>query len=95
MMVRQFIETTVFSKRWLELRLSDDDLLELQTQLMKRPTAGSVIQGTGGARKFRFALENKGKSGGARIIYVNVFQDEQIHLLLCYHKSEQEDLTEP
>jgi hypothetical protein len=74
--------------------LNDDDLIELQNQLMKRPTAGSVIQGTGGARKLRFALKNVGKSGGVRVIYVNVLIDEQIHLLLCYAKSGQEDLTE-
>ena len=93
MMVRQFVETSVFSKRWTELGLDDDDLLALQTHLIKRPTSGLVIPGTGGARKLRFALSNRGKSGGARIIYVDVLQDKQIHLLLCYSKSEQENLT--
>ncbi|MDR2167971.1 MAG: type II toxin-antitoxin system RelE/ParE family toxin [Clostridiales bacterium] len=93
-MLRQFVETTIFSKRWLELGLDDDDLLELQKYLMKNPTSGNIIIGTGGARKLRFALPNKGKRGGVRVIYVDVLQDEQIHLLLCYAKSKQGNLTE-
>ena len=93
-MVRQFVETSVFTRRWTELGLGDDNLLELQKYLIKRPASGAVISGTGGARKLRFALSNKGKSSGARVIYVDILQDEQIHLLLCYIKSEQEDLTE-
>ena len=93
-MVRQFVETTVFTKRWIEIGLDDDDLFALQKYLVKIPSAGDVIPGSGGARKLRFALPNKGKSSGARIIYVYVVQDEQIHLLLCYTKSKQETLTE-
>ena len=93
-MVRQFVETTVFTRRWMGLGLDDDDLFELQKYLLKVPSAGDVIAGTGGARKLRFALFHKGKSSGARIIYVDVVQDEQIHLLLCYKKSKQENLTE-
>ena len=93
-MVRQFVETTIFTKRWIELGLDDDDLFEMQKYLLKYPSAGDVIAGTGGARKLRFALPHRGKSGGARIIYVDVIQDEQIHLLLCYTKAKQENLTE-
>ena len=93
-MLRQFVETSIFSKRWVDLGLDDYDLLELQKYLLKRPTCGAVISGTGGARKLRFAISNRGKSGGARVIYVDVLQDKQIHLLICYAKSEQGDLTE-
>jgi hypothetical protein len=79
--------------RWSELNLTDRDLLKLQDYLMKHPAVGDIIVGTGGARKTRFALPNKGKSGGARIIYVDVLHDKQIHLLLCYPKSKQNNLT--
>ena len=92
-MILQFIETTVFTKRWRELGLNDDDLLGLQKCLMENPTAGDIIIGSGGARKMRFALPHKGKSGGARIIYVDVLHDRQIHLLLCYAKAKQETLS--
>ena len=93
-MKRQFIETNIFTKLWQELGLNDEDLLKLQNHLMKDPLVGDIIQGTGGARKIRFALPNKGKSGGARIIYVDVFQDKQIYLLLCYSKAKQENLSD-
>lgn len=93
-MVLQFVETTIFTKRWNELRLTESDLLELQMRLMENPIAGDLIVGTGGARKVRFALQHKGKSGGARIIYVDILHDKQIHLLLCYTKAERETLTD-
>jgi hypothetical protein len=31
--------------------------------------AGKIIPETGGVRKFRWALEGRGKRGGARVIY--------------------------
>lgn len=93
-MVLQFVETTIFTKLWNELGLTQDDLLELQMRLMESPTSGDLIVGTGGARKIRFALRHKGKSGGARIIYVDILHDKQIHLLLCYTKAKKETLTD-
>jgi len=95
-MERTFAETSVFSKKWSEMGLTDDDLQELQARLLKNPDIGDIIQGTGGARKVRFALSgrNKGKSGGARIIYVDVVFIEQTHLLFCYPKGSQDNLTD-
>ena len=92
-MTRQFVETTIFTRRWKDLDLTDDDLLKLQNFLLKNPDAGDIIVGTGGARKIRFALPHKGKSAGARVIYVDVVHDKQIHLLLCYSKARQGDLS--
>ena len=93
-MVGNFVETTIFTKQWKSMNLDDRDLLCLQIHLMKNPNDGDVIVGTGGARKIRFALPHKGKSGGARVIYVSVVQDKEIYLLLCYPKGKQENLTE-
>jgi len=90
---RAFVETTVFTKRWQDLGLTDNDLQELQNFLLKNPDAGDIIQGTNGARKVRFALSDKGKRGGVRIIYVDIIKREHIHLILCYAKAKQEDLT--
>ena len=38
-------------------------------------------------------MENRGKSGGARVIYVDVFRKEKLYLLLAYPKSVQDDMT--
>ena len=92
-MKRTFISTSVFDKRWNGLNLDDDDLYDLQLFIMNNPTAGDVIVGTGGAIKLRHALQGKGKSGGVRVIFTDITHKNKIYLLLCYGKSEQDDLT--
>lgn len=61
-----------------EMGLGDSELARLQSLLLMDPEAGDVIQGTGGARKVRIPLEGRGKSGGGRVIYVDVVIREQI-----------------
>ena len=73
--------------------LDDDDAKKLEQLLLEDPQAGDVIEGTGGARKIRIQMENRGKSGGARVIYVDVFRKEKLYLLLAYPKSVQDDMT--
>ncbi len=48
--------------------------------------AGDVIQGLSGARKARFSMARRGKSGGGRAIYVLVVQADTAYLLLAYSK---------
>jgi len=93
-MKRTFIETSIFTKRWYEHGLSDDDLLELQTYILKNPRAGDIIQGTGGLTKLRFALPNTGKSGGIRVLFVDFVRQEKTILVNCYSKSQQDSLTD-
>ncbi|HLA88249.1 MAG TPA: hypothetical protein VJL10_09515 [Anaerolineales bacterium] len=54
----------------------------LQLELVETPTKGKLIKGTGGARKQRFGIPGKGKSGSIRIIYYYQV-DEKIYMLLC------------
>ena len=63
-MKRTFLEVPLFTKRWAEIGLSDDELWELQCMLLKDPASGPIIEGTGGIRKVRFAMENTGKREG-------------------------------
>ncbi len=88
----EFIETSVFSKSAHGL-LEEDDLTDLQSVLMLRPEAGTIIPGPAGCRKLRWALPGRGKSGGARVIYYWLRSDHQIYLLLAYAKNRQENLT--
>jgi len=55
-MKRTFVETSIFAKRWAELGLNDDSLLELQEFILKNPEAGDIIQGTGGLTKTAFCF---------------------------------------
>ncbi len=66
----------------------------VMAELRVNPRKGDVIQGTGGARKVRVSLPGRGKSGGARIIYVYVEVYGAIFFLLVYTKNQQSDLTD-
>lgn len=93
-MTRTFIELPLFRSRWAALGLTDADLAKLQEQLLSDPKIGDVIRGTGGVRKMRFAYEHRGKSGGARVIYIDFEIYEKIYLLTAYTKNEKENLTQ-
>lgn len=95
-MNRTFIEVPQFTKKWQMLGLTDDDLRTLQKELLNNPKAGDAIKGTGGIRKIRIPMENKGKgkSGGARVIYIDIELKETIYFVNVYTKDEKDDLTE-
>lgn len=89
-----FIHTEPFRKCWKAMGLSDNDLSRLEKALLDNPHAGDVIEGTGGARKIRITLnDNRGKSGGGRVIYVDIFEKSKIYLLFAYPKNVQENLN--
>jgi hypothetical protein len=92
-MTRTFIEVPLFTRRWKEIGLTDKELQSLQIMLLKNPEAGSVMEGTGGIRKVRFPLKNRGKSGGVRVCYTDFAEYEIIYLITAFEKNEQENLT--
>ena len=73
--------------------LDDEELFVLQNMILENPQIGNVIQDIGGARKMRIQLEGRGKSGGGRVIYVDLFETEVTYLLMAYPKNIQEELT--
>ena len=93
-MKRTFIEVPLFTKRWKEIGLSDEDLLALQIMLLKNPESGPVMEGTGGIRKVRFALENRGKSGSVRVCYTDFTEYEVTYLITAFTKNEQANLSD-
>lgn len=60
-MNRTFIEVPQFTKKWQMLGLTDEDLRALEEELLNNPKVGDVIKGTGGIRKIRIPMENKGR----------------------------------
>ena len=92
-MIREFIFTKPFLNSWYAMGLDNDSLKTLEGILLENPQIGAVIQGTGGARKMRIQLEGRGKSGGGRVIYLDVFEKEKLYLLFAYPKNIQENLT--
>ena len=92
-MTREFIHTKEFDERWKSLSLTDDDLSELQSYLCANSDVGDVMQGTGGIRKVRWALPGKGKSGGVRVVYLDIVVAEKIYLLSLFAKNEKANLS--
>jgi hypothetical protein len=64
-----------------------------QDTLCADPQVGDLIQGTGGVRKVRLELQGRGKSGGARVVYVDFAVEEQLYLISVFAKNEQDNLT--
>jgi mRNA-degrading endonuclease RelE of RelBE toxin-antitoxin system len=87
-----FVETPIFNRRVQEY-LDDDEYAEMQAHLVRRPDSGSIIKGSGGIRKLRWAGSGRGKRGGLRVIYYWWVAKDRISLLLVYPKNEQDDLT--
>ncbi len=88
----EFIELSHFSKAIHEI-LTELEYLRLQAFLIERPDAGALIPGGGGLRKVRFGLHDKGKRGGARVIYFWRSKEGKIYLFDIYEKNVKTDLT--
>lgn len=87
-----FIETPKFAQQIKKIA-TEDELKKLRNDLVENPERGSLIKNTGGLRKTRMAIRNRGKSGGARIIYF-LANKEIIYLVMAYQKSTKDNLSE-
>lgn len=89
-----FVELPPF-ERYRQAHLSDDEYRAFQNELLENPEKGDVIQNTGGLRKIRIVdnARNKGKRGGARVIYYYLIRKSRILLITAYSKNRCEDLT--
>ena len=92
-MQRKFVMTSEFDKQWKVLGLTDKDLARLQQEILENPQIGAVMKDTGRLRKMRFAFDNQGKSGSARVTYVDFVIYETVYLIYAYAKNEKDNLT--
>lgn len=92
-MKREFIMMPEFDRQWKAMGLTDEDLKELQFELLNEPAKAPVVKGTGGLRKVRVNLPGRGKSGSARVAYVDFAIFETIYLITAYPKSKKETLS--
>ena len=93
-MKASFIELPPFERTRKDY-MDDDVYRLLQFELMGNPTAGDVMEGTGGLRKLRQAdpRRGKGKRGGLRVIYYWWSGGDQFWLFTVYDKDQADDLT--
>ena len=88
------VETPAFLHDARSLGLPEAERLAIVTWISANPSAGDVIEGTGGARKVRFAGKGKGKSGGYRVITFFSGTDIPVFLLNIFAKNEKTNLTQ-
>jgi hypothetical protein len=72
---------------------SADERLAIVERLATDPTCGVVIPGSGGIRKVRFGFGARGKSGGARIIYLFSGESLPVFVLAAFAKNEKANLS--
>lgn len=87
------VETPSFSKQ-AESCMDKESIKSFIDHIALNPTAGALIQDTGGARKIRWSGDShSGKRGGVRVIYYYYDQSVPIFLFTVYGKSQKETLT--
>lgn len=74
--------------------MTEEQRTVLVDYLAYNPAAGDLIQGTGGVRKLRWGLEERGKRGGARVIYFFHSANTPLFVLTAYAKNEKADLSQ-
>ena len=89
-MLPTVIETSHYQRQAARL-LTLDEREAICTALAYNPALGVVVPGTEGARKMRWAVRSRGKSGGLRIIYVQA-TEEGIYLMSVYAKNERANM---
>lgn len=87
------IQTPTFLADAKATGLPDDEREAMVSEISRNPLAGDLIEGTGGARKMRFAGRGKGKSGGYRTVHYFAGDDVPILLLALINKGESENLS--
>lgn len=85
-------ETAPFHRK-ISTLLSNEERTDLITYLAEHPSAGVLMQGTGGIRKLRWARQGGGKSGGIRVIYYFHNEIMPLYLLAAFGKNEKDNLS--
>ncbi|MCK6453674.1 MAG: type II toxin-antitoxin system RelE/ParE family toxin [Alphaproteobacteria bacterium] len=88
----QIIPTAPYLRRVRKL-LTESERIRAEAEIAIDPEAWPVVVGTGGIRKARVRRGSRGKSGGARIIYLYRSASGRVYLMTIYAKSEQKDLS--
>ena len=86
------VETRAFTAA-AKGRMTPQETKALIDLLAASPESGDLIQGTGGLRKVRFALEGRGKSGSVRVVYYFYNENLPLFLLTVFAKNEKDNLT--
>lgn len=73
--------------------LDEAVVTEIEAMIVRAPDAHPMIKGLRGARKARFPLPGRGKSGGGRTIYYVAIAPGVLFMMTAYPKNERDDLS--
>ncbi len=91
-MTLTFVETPHFTRQ-LHESVADSDYRLFQNEMLEDPESGDLLVGCRGLRKARMAVGGQGKSGGARVIYLYLPEDQILYLFLLFKKSDTANLS--
>jgi hypothetical protein len=91
---REFVYTRKFDREWANRNLTDEDQRHLEMFLLEAPDSGNIMRGTGGLRKIRWNVFGKGKSGGIRVLYIDLPHTQIICMVDLFPKDEKENLSQ-
>lgn len=86
-------QTHAFTRAAAAAGMSEDEINDLINLLADDPTAGVIMEGTGGCRKLRVAGRGKGKSGGYRTITFFSGDNMPVFLVTAFGKGAKANLT--
>ena len=86
------VETPEFLRR-AKSRMGEGDRRDLVDHLAAAPNAGDLMEGTGGARKLRWARPGSGKSGGLRVITFYGGAVLPVFIMTVFAKNEKANIT--
>jgi hypothetical protein len=87
-----FVEMPGFTGQITDL-MDDAAYAAFQKELLGNPKKGDVIPQSGGLRKVRMKLPGRGKSGGARVIYLHLEERVIIIFFYVYTKAKRQNLS--
>lgn len=91
--MRTVIEPQTFLADVRSVGMTEAEHNRIIDHIAADPRIGELMEGTGGARKVRFAGRGKGKSGGYRVIFYSGPPDVPLLMLAVFGKGEKDNLT--
>ena len=79
--------------RSAENLFSEQERENIKDMIAANPECGVLMKGTGGVRKIRVGVGNRGMSSGARVIYFYHNDTIPVYLLSVFPKARQANLT--
>ncbi len=86
-----FVELEAFTEEVLRVA-NEETLRQFESELAASPESGDLIRQSGGLRKARMKLPGRGKSAGARVIYLWLPEARRFVLFMLYTKASQSDI---